>query len=152
MEPFYMVVAVKPKSLQGKGESLLRYVARLGEEAAKWHAGALSSPACLYARVLWVHTYPHRNASTCPDVDNIVKPVLDALKGLVYRDDCQVLRVTSTRWDASSVDAIGPQAALTGPAYDVLASLLWHRAPDILYVEVGTTDPEPVVFGPVDGV
>ena len=28
-----------------------------------------------------------------PDVDNILKPVLDALKGVAYRDDCQVRSV-----------------------------------------------------------
>lgn len=27
------------------------------------------------------------------DVDNIIKPVLDELKGLVYRDDIQVVKV-----------------------------------------------------------
>ena len=31
------------------------------------------------------------------DVDNIIKPVLDELKGLVYRDDIQVVRVVSQK-------------------------------------------------------
>ena len=31
------------------------------------------------------------------DVDNIIKPVLDELKGLVYRDDIQVIRVVSQK-------------------------------------------------------
>jgi crossover junction endodeoxyribonuclease RusA len=34
-----------------------------------------------------------------PDVDNIIKPILDALKGLVYRDDVQVHKVTSQKFD-----------------------------------------------------
>jgi crossover junction endodeoxyribonuclease RusA len=36
-----------------------------------------------------------------PDVDNIIKPVLDALNGLVYEDDVQVHRVTSQKLDLS---------------------------------------------------
>ena len=31
------------------------------------------------------------------DVDNIIKPVLDELKGLVYHDDIQVIKVTSQK-------------------------------------------------------
>ena len=31
------------------------------------------------------------------DVDNIIKPVLDELKGLVYRDDIQVTKVVSQK-------------------------------------------------------
>ena len=31
------------------------------------------------------------------DVDNIIKPVLDELKGLVYRDDIQVIKVVSQK-------------------------------------------------------
>jgi Holliday junction resolvase RusA-like endonuclease len=29
-------------------------------------------------------------ANKCPDIDNLVKLVLDGLNGLVYADDCQV--------------------------------------------------------------
>ncbi len=31
------------------------------------------------------------------DVDNIIKPILDELKGLVYRDDIQVVKVISQK-------------------------------------------------------
>ena len=31
------------------------------------------------------------------DVDNIIKPVLDELKGLVYHDDIQVIKVISQK-------------------------------------------------------
>lgn len=32
-----------------------------------------------------------------PDVDNIIKPILDALQGVIYDDDSQVLQVTSRK-------------------------------------------------------
>ena len=38
-----------------------------------------------------------------PDVDNILKPILDALKGLLYVDDNQVSSVTSRHNDTDSV-------------------------------------------------
>lgn len=35
--------------------------------------------------------------SAAPDVDNIVKPIQDALKGIVYADDDQVTEATSRK-------------------------------------------------------
>jgi crossover junction endodeoxyribonuclease RusA len=48
-----------------------------------------------------------------PDVDNIVKPILDALKGLVYRDDLQVHKVTSQKFDLTrgAIENSGPLLA-----------------------------------------
>lgn len=40
-------------------------------------------------------TYFYEGAPT--DVDNIVKPILDAIKGLVYRDDVQITDLVSRR-------------------------------------------------------
>jgi crossover junction endodeoxyribonuclease RusA len=37
-----------------------------------------------------------------PDVDNIVKPILDALKGLVYNDDNQVRKLISERFNLTT--------------------------------------------------
>lgn len=34
-----------------------------------------------------------------PDVDNIIKPILDAIIGVVYDDDSQVIEATSRRRD-----------------------------------------------------
>lgn len=38
-----------------------------------------------------------------PDVDNIVKPIQDALKGIVFIDDSQVESVTARKHDSTSV-------------------------------------------------
>ena len=40
-------------------------------------------------------TYFYEGAPT--DVDNIVKPILDSIKGLVYRDDVQITDLVSRR-------------------------------------------------------
>lgn len=36
-----------------------------------------------------------------PDLDNIVKSVLDALNGVVYQDDCQIISIHATKCYAS---------------------------------------------------
>ena len=39
-----------------------------------------------------------------PDVDNIAKAVLDALNGVAYDDDSQVVELTVKKWDRTSRD------------------------------------------------
>lgn len=63
------------------------------------------------------------------DVDNIIKPVLDQLKGLVYADDKQVFRVTCHK-----INVLGPEAVIAN-ASSVLASALRSRN-DFLHVFV----------------
>jgi len=62
------------------------------------------------------------------DVDNIIKPILDALNGLVYQDDLQVVQVVSQK-----------RPVLTGPlplaVTPVLSAGLRSRA-DFLHVLV----------------
>jgi crossover junction endodeoxyribonuclease RusA len=51
-----------------------------------------------------------------PDIDNIIKPILDALNGLVYNDDQQVYRVTSQRFDLPAGDRVSDPGALLAEA------------------------------------
>lgn len=44
-------------------------------------------------RMLQYQAFPTKK----PDIDNIVKAVLDALNGIAYKDDIQVVRVTATK-------------------------------------------------------
>ena len=49
-----------------------------------------------------------------PDVDNIIKPILDGLETVVYLNDQQVYRVISEKFDRSNIDRIeNPGALLT---------------------------------------
>jgi len=62
------------------------------------------------------------------DVDNIVKPILDSLKKLVYRDDSQITDLVSRRRPLSgpfSIEVISP----------VLAEAL-NRGREFLYVRI----------------
>jgi Holliday junction resolvase RusA-like endonuclease len=47
-----------------------------------------------------------------PDVDNIIKPILDGLNGVVYFDDEQVHKVVSEKVDQSNLRVENPSALL----------------------------------------
>jgi hypothetical protein len=51
-----------------------------------------------------------------PDIDNIIKPILDALCKLVYNDDQQVYRVTSQRFALPMVERSSEHSTLLADA------------------------------------
>jgi crossover junction endodeoxyribonuclease RusA len=63
-----------------------------------------------------------------PDIDNIIKPILDALNALVYHDDEQVFRVTSEKFDLSKGGRV------TDPSPLLAGSLTRYR--EFIYVVV----------------
>ena len=63
------------------------------------------------------------------DVDNIIKPVLDELKGLVYVDDKQVVSVTSRK-----INVLSPEAVVAVTSF-VLISAFRSRS-DFLHILV----------------
>ena len=86
-----------------------------------------------------------------PDIDNIIKPLLDALCLVVYEDDRQVVRVTSQKFDMESAlqrKTQGPPLIRLssasfddegriqlGPINSVLAAGL-ERYKEVVYIEV----------------
>ena len=68
------------------------------------------------------------------DVDNVIKPILDSLKGVIYSDDKQVFHLTSHRIDLSSHVFESP-GALLADAFDkysefVHVELRWNEDED----------------------
>jgi len=139
--PFFMVVARKPMSAN-KGTNK-KYKDDLRARASECHRGkpVLSGP--LYVRINWFH---RERAET--DVDNITKMIIDALKGVVFSDDFQIIRFIASRIDAGGDYDLGignvPQDAL-----GELQSMLGN-APHILTVEVGEVISRYVRFGPLE--
>lgn len=85
MHPVELIVVGVPVSLQSKGKGRAAWKARVANEAHKIalvgvhpHTGPIR--VCI--------TYYYEGSS--PDVDNIIKPIQDALCGIVYVDDAQV--------------------------------------------------------------
>lgn len=97
MLPFEFVVIGKPISHQTKDKKRLQTWKTLVHNTVKtlWK----ESPLGDYLRVIITHYYDAdpTNESGVPDSDNIVKPVRDALNGLIYVDDYQITDFVSRR-------------------------------------------------------
>ena len=63
-----------------------------------------------------------------PDVDNVLKPILDAMNGVVYHDDSQVFRVISDRYDR--------EAGIPMPSPLVAAAMAKVRSEELLYIRI----------------
>ena len=136
-----MVVAVKPKSHQSGGRSD-RYKAQLGAAARAHGARILSGP--LYARIIWFQL-----KVTPGDVDNMTKPILDSLRGIVYHDDDQIVRrLTEKTVTSSRSFSMTPSEAPTETAQAELDTLVGTEQ-HVLYIEVGPVTDSRISFGPV---
>ena len=53
-----------------------------------------------------------------PDVDNIPKPILDALKGLVYSDDSQVTDLLCRKRNLNDISQVESPSIILNKAFD----------------------------------
>jgi crossover junction endodeoxyribonuclease RusA len=85
MLPFEFIVNGPPVSQQAQSRARLQdWKRRVYDEAVKrWPSGAPAVTAAVQVTVVYYHDGP----SVTMDDDNMVKPIRDALNGLVYRDD-----------------------------------------------------------------
>jgi hypothetical protein len=99
----------------------------------------------LFSRITWFH-----REKTTQDVDNLAKNIHDALKGIVFRDDVQIVQCLTGKIDATQPFAV---AERTGPAAVIaqLYSLLSGEHEHVLCIEIGPVSHSRVVFGPIDG-
>lgn len=86
--PFEFTVAGEPVSHQSNNRLLLDAWRRLVRATAA--AGWGASPA-LSGRLRVAVTYFHEGPETALDLDNMLKPIQDALNGLVYPDDRSIV-------------------------------------------------------------
>jgi len=84
-----------------------------------------------------------------PDTDNIVKPILDELDGIIYRTDAQIKQCLATRIDQTKPYAISDRN-VPDDLYRSLVDLISSSHSDILFVEVGKLTSQEVVFGEID--
>lgn len=85
MLPFEFIIDGPPVSQQARPRTRLQDWKRLvhGEASKRWPSGGLP----VTARVRITVVYYHDGPSVSIDDDNMVKPIRDALNGLVYQDD-----------------------------------------------------------------
>lgn len=139
---FAVVIARRPVSGQkGPNHSYKKAI----REAAQGRIGRPFTAGSLYARIVWLHR-PRREQ----DVDNILKPILDALKGVVYDDDKRVTQCLAAAIDRSA-EVVLSDSRVSDRGYDELVAAIAEDENHILYIEVGEVMGNRVVFGPIDG-
>ena len=123
MERFEFVIEGPAVSLRAKKSKAKRYQRWIKEVRAA-------------ARKQWPETMPpiESNKITVaitnyytlapPDVDNIIKPILDGLETVVYSNDQQVRRVISEKLDRSNFDRIQDFGALLTTALENYSEVL----------------------------
>lgn len=110
---FEFWLPTKPKSFQRKAttrskDDWKKYIADAANKSLKANQSLLGenlgwpifNNKKLHLTLVWLSKEWNKNID--PDVDNIIKPIQDALQGLVYEDDCWIfdveshLRITTT--------------------------------------------------------
>ncbi|MFC1913904.1 RusA family crossover junction endodeoxyribonuclease [Chloroflexota bacterium] len=81
---FRIWVQGHPQSVQGTPKHLAQHRERIAESARQ----VVPYPA--KSKRIDIEIYFQSRRPLRPDVDNIIKPILDALNGIVYFDDSQV--------------------------------------------------------------
>lgn len=86
MIPFDFVIEGPPVSQQTRNRARLQAWKQLVRQAAQNYWNAADPPSPDELTIVVTNFYE----TAAPDVDNIVKPIQDALIGLVYGDDNQI--------------------------------------------------------------
>ncbi len=127
METFEFVVEGPPVSVNAKKNNPRRYQKWIGTVRAaaqsRWLSG--KQPTLSQNVIVTIMNY---YTETSPDVDNIIKPILDGLNTVIYLDDRQVSRVCSERFDVSDIASIQNPSALLAEALEQYTELLHIKA------------------------
>jgi Endodeoxyribonuclease RusA len=98
----------------------------------------------LFSRITWFH-----REKTTQDVDNIAKNIHDALKGVLFGDDVQIVLCLTRKIDATK-DYVIEKETLPDQILDELNLMLGGEHLHVLCVEVGSVTSSRVVFGAID--
>ncbi|MEM6628269.1 MAG: RusA family crossover junction endodeoxyribonuclease [Bacteroidota bacterium] len=132
MLPFECIVEGPPVSLQTKRRGRLQAWKQKIAHAAR-QVVAEGQPHS--EQVIFRVTYYYDGAS--PDVDNIIKPIQDALVGIVYEDDDQVQETSARKRDLDGAYRIRGASPL------VVQGFL--NGVNFLHIKVDSYNPTPIL-------
>lgn len=144
---FAMIVSRRPVSGQTKSpKSRENYKIELGNLARAAFTLAEPLSGDLYARIIWFY-----KGKIEGDIDNIIKPILDSIRGIVYYDDDIVVKCVSERFDKTR-DLIISQINISDDLYqELLLAIADDNTNHNIYLEIGQITNRSVTFGPIDG-
>jgi crossover junction endodeoxyribonuclease RusA len=127
LESFEFIVEGPAVSLKAKKTNSKRYQKwiKIVRAAAKAKWPGDRKPVRSHAITVHITNY---YSLAPPDVDNIIKPILDALQPDVYVDDQQVVRVISEKFDLTYIESV------TNPSPLLAAGL--EEYTELLHIEV----------------
>ncbi len=103
MLPFEFIVFGRPVSSQTRDKTRLRvWQAQVQQVAAKAWGDALPTEEAVHIQLTYYFDAPNGKEDMVPDSDNIVKPIREALRGVVYLHNHQVTDVVSRRRNLNS--------------------------------------------------
>ena len=143
---FASVLAHHPRSHQALRDNLGPYIEDLRARFRDRFGDHPPFDGALYCRIIWFH-----RVRVATDVDNIIKPIQDAMQGVVCHDDRQIAQCAARRVDNRSVPADFELSTRGIPPelYDELIRALGAR--HVVYVESGRLESKLIRFGPIDG-
>jgi len=143
---FAMIIPRKPISSQSKSARNRENYKLFIASQARDMFSATPFTGDLYARIIWFYKGRYEG-----DVDNIIKPILDAIRGIVYQDDRLVVKCASERFDKTR-DITIPQVNISDNLYEEMLLMIADDAiQHSIYIEIGVATSREVVFGPIDG-
>jgi crossover junction endodeoxyribonuclease RusA len=129
MLPLEFVVTGTPRSAQARGGSQSRWRRQVEAAAKAVMPSAVTAVTADPVRATVVYFYVGGDL----DLDNILKPILDSLKGIAYLDDGQIIDIVAAKRDLSgsyTLEGVAP----------VLAGHLPTAADDFVFVAVASAD------------
>jgi crossover junction endodeoxyribonuclease RusA len=108
--PVEFIVFGTPVSLQASGNSKEKWKERVREASND----SLPEMCFSFGGPIAIDLYYFPSTEMEGDIDNIVKPILDAMTAHIYRDDRQVVRVTVQKFEPGQpADFANPSKTLT---------------------------------------
>lgn len=129
--PLEVVVAGTPVSLQGSKGALHKWKGKV-YSAALQRRDETCEMALLDGRALAVEIFYFSDAPMAGDIDNIVKPILDALIGVAYMDDVVVERVTAQKFEPETDWQFTQPSAQLASALEMPTPIVYIRVDDSL--------------------
>lgn len=127
--PFEFFVAATPRALGASADSRQRWRA-LVQAAARKRVYELVEFSWLDERPLALVIYYFAAAPMEGDIDNIVKPIMDALIGVAYPDDQVVERVLAQKFEPDIDWSFEQPSKVLSAALDTNAPVVYVRVDD----------------------
>ena len=129
--PFEFVVAETPRSFQARPKSVQRWMA-LVSDAARSRVAEVVEQSWLDARPLALSVFYFPPAPMDGDIDNIIKPIMDALAGIAYIDDREIERVVAQKFEPGLDWSFERPSDILAAALNVGAAVVYVRLDDDL--------------------